>query len=391
MTNVFRRASSGAALAGAALLAGCASLPASGPTAGEITRATAPDRNTIGMRIVDINADVVARTTALDEAATAQLPTLAVLARAGRNDTVGPGDQLDIAIFEVGASLFTPARGTADGFDPSAQAQRFPAVTVDRSGQIRLPYAGTLDVAGRTPDEIAGLIERAYRGKSQSLQVIVSVRSNLSDTVFVSGDLKKPGRLDLSLQNERLLDAIAAAGGAVAPTPDIVVRFSRDGRLVEERLDRIRAGAPDDLVLVPGDRIELVRSPRSFVILGAANRPAQLAFDQSDLTLAEAVARAGGPNDGGANPRGVFLFRYAQPDAAPSNAAQSTAHEQLQPTIYRLDMLDPASYFLAQHFAMRDKDVLYVSNAGINRTAKFVSIINQLFSPFVAARTLSNR
>jgi polysaccharide export outer membrane protein len=39
---------------------------------------------------------------------------------------------------------------------------------------------------------------------------------------------------------------------------------------------------------------------------------------------------------------------------------------------------------------MRDKDVLYVSNASINRTAKFVSIINQLFSPFVAARTVAN-
>ena len=123
-------------------------------------------------------------------------------------------------------------------------------------------------------------------------------------------------------------------------------------------------------------------------MLGAANKPSQVSFDQSNLTLAEAVGRAGGPNDASANPRAVFLFRY---DPVPSTAAApgTPPMPQQRPTIYRLNLLEPSSYFLAQRFAMRDKDVLYVSNAGINRTAKFVSIINQLFSPFVAARAVT--
>ncbi len=59
------------------------------------------------------------------------------------------------------------------------------------------------------------------------------------------------------------------------------------------------------------------------------------------------------------------------------------------PIIYRLNMLQPASYFLSQRFAVRDKDVIYIANAGANRPAKLVSIINQLFSPFVAARAIT--
>ncbi|WP_242097996.1 polysaccharide biosynthesis/export family protein [Sphingomonas sp. CROZ-RG-20F-R02-07] len=383
-----RRARSGAAIAGALLASGCASLPASGPTAHEILRSTEADRNAIGMRVVDVDSGVLAQVSAMDAGAQAGLTRLAALARAGRNDVVGPGDQLDITVFEVGASLFGTARGSTEGYDASAQAQRFPAVVVDANGAIRLPYIGLLPVAGRTPSEIATRIEGGYRGKSQNPQVVVTVRGNLSDTVYVTGDVRRPGRIELSLQSERLLDAIGTAGGTVAQTQDMVVRVTRDGRQVEQRLDRVRAASPDDLVLVPGDRIELIRQPQTYVVLGAANRPSQVSFDQSNLTLAEAVARAGGPNDAAANPRAVFLFRY-DPTSAPSTASAATPDASQRPTIYRLNLLEPSSYFLAQRFAMRDKDVLYISNAGINRTAKFVSIINQLFSPFVAVRTVT--
>jgi polysaccharide export outer membrane protein len=52
-------------------------------------------------------------------------------------------------------------------------------------------------------------------------------------------------------------------------------------------------------------------------------------------------------------------------------------------------MMQPANYFLAQRFAMRDKDVILISNAAINSVSKLVSIGNQLFSPFITARALS--
>ncbi len=367
-------------LVAALAVSGCASLPTSGPTAHEVLRGTQANRNAIGMRIVDIDSTIAAKAVQSSDMTTARLATLAPLSPNQSTGIVGVGDQLDIAVFEIGITLFGGARPVGSDFDPSSQVQRFPTVTVDEAGKIRLPYAGTIGVAGHTPSEIAVAIERAYKAKSQNPQVLVTIHGNVSETVFVSGDVRRSGRIEVTGQRERLLDIIANAGGTVAQTQDMVVRVTRGSEQVEERLDRVRVGAPDDLVLTPGDRVELIRRPQTFIVLGATSRVAQIPFDQSDLTLAEAVARAGGPNDATANPRAVFLFRY---EAAP------TAGQPEQPVIYRLDMINPASYFIAQRFPMHDKDVLYVSTAAVNRTAKFVAIINQLFSPFVAARTIS--
>ncbi|WP_240320747.1 polysaccharide biosynthesis/export family protein [Sphingomonas crusticola] len=372
------RARAFAAMSALSLLAGCASLPSSGPTAAEIQRGTR-DQNEIGFRIVDIDGPLVAAIGARDAAADSAQPTLSSLARAGRNDVVGPGDTLAIGIYEVGVSLFGSSGGAGGVMDPSARAQTFPEVVVDRDGAIKLPYVGRLEVAGRTTTEIQAMIERGLRGKSQSPQALVSIKSNIASTVYVAGDVRQPGRFNLSLQRERLLDAIALAGGASNSAEDTIVRFNRADRWLEERLGRIRAGAADDLVLTPGDRIELIRRPRSFIALGATGKVSQIAFETGDVSLAEAVARSGGPADSVADPSAVFLFRY--------NPAKPGDPEV--PIIYRLNMLQPASYFLSQRFAVRDKDVIYIANAGANRPAKMVSIINQLFSPFVAARAIT--
>ncbi len=369
-------------LSAIALLGGCAALPTSGPTAHQVIAGTRGDKNRIGMRIVDIDSAALASVAQGESSYDRQVATLVSLAREAHTDTVGPGDVLTINIYEVGVSLFGGSRPAqaAENFDPSARGELFPEVTVDRDGAIKLPYVGRLQVAGRTPNEIQAILERAYAGRSQNPQAVVQIKTNLSETVYVTGDVNKPSRVELSLQHERLLDVIASAGGAVSQTQDMVVRFSRGGQYVEERLDRIRAGAADDLLLAAGDRIELIKEPQTFVVMGATSKVSQLPFDQTNLTLAEAIARASGPNDAQADAKGVFLFRYAAP---------ATPGAERVPTIYRLDLMEPANYFLSQRFAMRDKDVILISNAAINSIAKLVAIGNQLFSPFVTARAVA--
>jgi polysaccharide biosynthesis/export protein len=367
------------ALIGCALLASCASLPSSGPTAGDIRRGVA-ESNELGFRIVDISPAVMTDVQARAATADAAIATLASLAGDGRNDVIGPGDVLQIGIYEVGVSLFGP-NSVSGGFTPSARGEAFPGVVVDREGAITLPYVGRLMVAGHTPSEIQEMIVRGLRGKSQSPQALVVVKENISRTVYVSGEVRRPGRMNLTVQRERLLDAIALAGGSANSAEDTIVRFTRGSTTVEERLGRIRGAAPDDLVLVPGDRVELIKRPRSFIVLGATSRVSQVAFETGDLSLAEAIARAGGPTDSIADPSAVFLFRY--------DPAMTPAGEK--PTIYRLDMMQPASYFTSQRFAIRDKDVIYIANAAANRPAKMVAIINQLFSPFVTASVIANQ
>ncbi len=381
------------ASSGALLLSGCASLPSSGPTARQIVRGAEADRNLMGFRIVDVAPANIAglgvEPTLPAMATTAAVSTtaLAGLARPGRVDVIGPGDVLQISVFEVGASLFSgggQATLSESGALPQTDTARRGQVTglsVDEDGAISVPYVGRLQVAGKTTTQVGRMIEAGLAGKSQSPQVIVTLGQTVASTVLVTGQARTPGRYRLTGARETLLDAIADAGGIAggsstggADQPeDIRVRFTRDGRTVEAPLSAIRSRSADDLVLLPRDRIELLRRERSYVVLGAAGRVAQAPFNAVGVSLAEAVARAGGPSDTSADPRAVFVFRYAP--------AQGGGGPDGTPIIYRLDLTDPASYFLSQRFAMQDKDVVYLANSPSNTTSKLVQIINLLISP----------
>lgn len=362
-------------LAGLSLvLSGCATLPSSGPTARQIVKRADGAGNGLRFAIRPLDAAAVA---ALDKPTIDRDVGLASLAVDNGPPRVGPGDVLSITLYEIGVSLFAgPARDAGGTYDPSAHSERFPAVPVDAGGRIELPYIGRIDAAGLTTSEIGAAIEQSLIAKSQRPQALVTIATNASNAAFVGGDVRRPARLDIGVPRDRLLDAVTLAGGAAFPVDDVVLRLTRGGRTVEQRLGAIGAGGADDLVLLPGDRIELVRRPRSFTVFGATSRVSQVAFEAGQVSLAEAIARVGGPSDGAADPTAIFLFRY---DDAVSEGGGS-------PVVYRLDMLDPASYFLAQRFRMRDKDVIYIANAAANQPTKLVGIINQLFSPFITVR-----
>lgn len=360
------------------LLGGCSTLPSSGPTAGQVLRQEQSEENTVGFRIVDIDPAVVSQL-ASSASGTGAVPTLSDLAADGRVDTVGPGDVLSISIYEVGTPLFSG--GGVDSvsgiaFDPSAQRGRTAGLQVDQEGTITMPYVGRLHVAGRTPAEISQMIEAELVGLSQSPQAVVVVASNFSNAVVVMGNVRLPSRVELTAGRIRLLDAIAEAGGSEEAPEDLIVRFTRGGRTIERPFHEIRSGSAEDLLLLPGDRIQLIRRVRTYTVFGASDRVSQIPFEAAELSLAEAVARAGGPADRIADPTAVFLFRD-MPEAG-------------TPTIYRLNMKDAASYFLAQRFPMRDKDAILIANAASNEPSRLVQMIGQLFGPLFIARQVAD-
>jgi polysaccharide export outer membrane protein len=46
------------------------------------------------------------------------------------------------------------------------------------------------------------------------------------------------------------------------------------------------------------------------------------------------------------------------------------------PVVYTINLRDPAGYFLAASFEMRNKDILYVSNAFTVESTKFMTYVN---------------
>jgi polysaccharide export outer membrane protein len=379
-----------------AALGACSALPASGPTEREVLAAEKQD-NPIGFRILNVTPAVV---TALQRAERPSFTALDIVSRPARVDAIGPGDTLNIAIYEIGNAIFSgggtaspPATGgEAPAGTTSASGTRLPPVQVDASGNIDLPYIGRVHAAGRTPAELEGVIRAGLHSMSQDPQVVVSLAESVSTAIFVQGDVKNPGRRLLTLNHERLLDAVALAGGTTFPPQDMLIELTRDGRAVRVPLRQVEDNPLENVVLRPGDRVRLIHQVRSFTVFGAAGKVSEVPLEAADVSLIEGVARAGGPTDERADPNAVFLFRFEPPAVADNlgvPALPGSAPGAARPVIYKLDMMNPTSYFLAQRFPMENKDLIYVANARSDRFSKFVSIVYSLALPVITGASLA--
>ena len=97
----------------------------------------------------------------------------------------------------------------------------------------------------------------------------------------------------------------------------------------------------------------------------------------------QALGRVAGLQDSRANVKGVFVFRLEDPgvlDPAIRETARLTPDGKV-PVIYRINMKDPSTFFIAQSFPIRNRDVLYVSNAPLADIQKFVNVIYSTFLP----------
>jgi polysaccharide export outer membrane protein len=368
-------------LASLALLAGCNTLPANGPDTAEVVRASRG--SSPAFRIVNLDPQSVLAANDLAPSITSSggIARLTAFAPFGSVDEIHEGDTLRVTVYEVGASLFAQSTGPAGGsqsgeVSPGAASHTLPDLPVQPDGTISVPYVGPVPAAGRTPEAVANEIQAGLRGQSQSPQVVVSVRDDLGNTVILMGDVKSAGRKLLSYRRERLLDMIAIAGGPSQDSVDTLVRVTRRDISAQMPLADIISGSADDIALEPQDRIALLYRPPSFTALGAAGKVAEVPFHSVRLNLAEAMGRIGGPLDQLADPTGIFIFRSDQIGDRP-------------PVVWRLNLKDPRSYFLAQSFFVRNKDVIFVANARSDSVAKILSLINNVISPVVTARYLS--
>ncbi len=362
----------------ALVLAGCATLPSSGPTGSQVTKDLKTADASSRFKLVEL-------TTLADVPPAPARP--AVFSRdyaPPPTDLIGNGDVLDIAIYEAGVTLFggsaaSAATGTMSGFDPSAKVERMLPNRVDDTGMIRLPYAGTIRAAGRTTAELATVIKRALRGMSQDPQIVVAIREGITNSVIIGGDVNRPGRLVLPTNRETISDAIALAGGYRGEMKDMTVRVFRREIDTEFRLSDVLTGPEQDMRVYPGDRISLVRKPRTFSVMGAANRIDLFPFGNPSITLAEAIATAGGSNPGVGDAKAIFVFRFERGD-----------DKSDVPVVYHLNMMKGGAYFLSQRFNMQDKDVLYFGNAQANQPTKLIQLISQLFAPIVTVGSVVN-
>jgi polysaccharide export outer membrane protein len=369
---------------------GCALMPVSGPSSWDVWAGQHDPKNLpyAFVRITPKVADVLGKAA---PRLVAEFPD-----RSRPKDVVfGIGDVVAVTIFEASSGgLFIPAEA---GVRPG-NFITIPSQAVDVNGNITIPYAGAIRARGRTAAEIQQAIVDALKDRAIEPQAVVSLADQRTSLITVLGDVGRAGRLPAQLSAERILDTIARAGGTAGPGPDEWVMLERNGRRALSPFGALIYEPANNIYIHANDIIYVYREPQTYLTFGALGQQQQIPFGTWRITLAEAVAKAGGLVDGAADPASVFLYRGETRDVAEAIGIDVSKFQgPIIPVIYNINFRNPASYFLATTFEIRNKDVIYVSNSVSTEASKFLNYIrlvnatlNDPISTAINAYTLKN-
>ncbi len=294
---------------------------------------------------------------------------------------LGVGDVVSITLFESAAGgLFIPA----DAGSRPGNFITLPNQTVDTRGLINVPYAGSIRAAGRLPEEIRADIEQRLADRAIEPQVVINLVQSRSSQISVLGDVNSAAKIEINPSGERVLDAISAAGGLSAPGREVYVTLQRGSTTATVPFEELLSNPRENIFLYPGDVVYVNRERRTYLAFGASGLSGRVDFDESNLTLAEALGKVGGLLDSRADAAQIFLYRLVDTATLARMGVQVEGNAGKAggqyPVIFRLNLRKPDGLFLAQKFAMHDKDILYVSNSDSTEVTKFLAVVNSVTS-----------
>jgi polysaccharide export outer membrane protein len=335
---------------------GCSTLPTSGPT-NALARADQLDPASLPYAMVKVTTgieDILERNSI-------RIGRVFVDRRGPSEIRFGVGDTVSVTVFEAAAGgLFIPADA---GVRPGNYVT-LPNQQVDTQGNITVPYAGAIKAQGRTAVQVQAAIVSALKNRALEPQAVVALVDQRASSISVLGEVGTPSRFPASASGERLLDAISRAGGPRNPGYDTWVMLEREGRQAAAPFAAILEQPANNIFVRPQDTIYVFTQPQTFVTFGASGQQGQFPFGAWRLSIAEALGKAGGLNDNLADPASVYLYRGERREVAEQLGVDCAKFGgPIVPIIYNLNLRDPNGYFLATKFEMRNKDVIFASNA----------------------------
>jgi polysaccharide export outer membrane protein len=375
-------------LAVALALGACSQMPTTGPSHDDIERTlTAPGQAAV--QLVDVDQKV-----ASSLAASRKVKLFSEgLAKSGRahEGRLGAGDSVEIHIWEAPpATLFGGGAVDTRAGVATSRPTALPEQVVDREGYIVVPFVGRVRVAGELPQAVEAEIAQRLRNKANQPEVLLRVTRSSSSMVTVVGEVANSLRMPLTASGERLLDALAAAGGVRQPVTKMSLQVTRGNEAHALPLDMVIRDPAQNVPLMAGDVVTAMFQPLSFMALGATGKNEEISFETQGISLAQALARSGGLLDSRSSPQGVFVFRLEPKSALPwpREPVQTTA-DGLVPVVYRIDLRSAQSFFVIQSFQMSHRDVMYVSNAPAAELQKFLNLVFSIFYPVANAISLT--
>ena len=268
---------------------------------------------------------------------------------------IGPLDQVQVVVWEH-PELTSPM----GQYQPAGQK-----VTTD--GKLFYPYAGELQAAGLTAQELRAEITKRLSDKIlNDPQVDVRVTGYHSRKAFVTGAVNRPGYVHFDENPMTIPDVIAEVGGFNEKADPSFVQLRRGDKVYN--IDYVRAFKenipierilvkPDDQLFVPL-KSEMERD-RKVYVMGEVNRTSIVRMDNY-LSLAEALTAAGGVNVLYAAPSDIYVIRNTTPNKI---------------DVYQLNAKNAMALAMADRFELNPRDIVYVDASGLGTWNRLLSLI----------------
>ena len=368
------------------MLTGCGTfpdwIPTSGPSRQQV-REQSDSGRVEGIQIVDVN-DGLARK--LADAKRLDQFSSTFTSKTANNYVIGPGDVIQVTIWETPPALLFSAAEPASlpSLNPGpSSGVTLPTQMVAADGTIAIPFAGRIAVAGHSTEQIEASIVSHLKGKANQPQVLVSVAKNNASNVTVVGEVNTSTMMPLTPKGERLLDALAFAGGLKQQVSHMAVQLSRGDTTATMSLDSVIRDPKQNVLLMPGDVVTALYQPLTYSVLGATGKNDEIPFEAQGISLAQALARSGGLNDGRADARGIFVFRFEDAKLVDNTGPSVKVSNGKVPVVYEINLRDPAAFFVTQNFPVQNHDVIYVSNSPGAEFRKFLTYVVMVADPTV--------
>lgn len=276
--------------------------------------------------------------------------------------TIGPSDVIGIVVYDHPELLQTNAAVISQGVDPTGISSA-PGFIVGADGQITFPYVGRLKVEGLTEIEASELLAKRLTRVIKDPQVTVRIQSFRSRRAYVEGEVRAPGTQIFTDVPMTLPEAINRAGGITPNGDRSFVTLTRNNQTTVINLMQLQklGVSANRILLQNGDTITVRHRDESKVyVMGEISKPSALQMRNGRLSLNEAIGEAGGPNLATANTGQVYVIR---------NTVQGT------PAVFHLNASAPSALALADTFALRPRDVVYIDPVPLVNWNRIISLI----------------
>lgn len=164
---------------------------------------------------------------------------------------------------------------------------------VDSNGNIFIQGIGVVSAENRTMADVEKEINKLANQKYKNMKVKLNVASNQEFSVFVYGQVNKPGKVFVG-NNSSLVDALSAAGGVKKTGSLRKISYTSGKKTQEVDLYKtIFSGEDEDIILKPNDKIFITGIGSVAAIKNSVSLPGIYEIKEGE-TLDQLISYAGG-------------------------------------------------------------------------------------------------